>query len=191
MSLLTHLSIPENFVTEGLLLHVSLLPRLEELIVSPAPRVNALPGRECHGFASLRSLDIPNGTLLHRFLSYQVGGLEALRVGNLGSKSLPALARKLPNLLQLSIEGQKFTPQEMFVLGACFQLEEIAILTQCPLGMADLDLHRFRAMFRNLRSLSITTRDSSSCTELRRTTRRGTYPQASRVFETKGRGHGA
>ena len=45
MSLFTHLSLPGNFVTEVLLTHISLLPRLETLIISPSPAMNNLPER--------------------------------------------------------------------------------------------------------------------------------------------------
>jgi hypothetical protein len=160
MSLLSQLSLPEILVTETLILHISLLPQLEKLIVFPAPSENVFSGVESNGFASLRSLDIPNECLLRRFLSYSLQNLEALRVGNLGRKSLPGIARNLIGLRQLSIEGPSFSFPEILPLGACFCLEEINILTRYPLGMDGLDLHRFRAMFPNLRSLSIATREA-------------------------------
>lgn len=155
MSLLTSLSLPENFVTEFLLLHISLLPRLEALTVSPAPMANKLFGEESRGFVSLRSLSVPNEQLLCRFLLYPLQNLEALKVGNLGRSSLRKLSRNLTNLRQLHIEGSRFSPQEAFVLGACFRLEDIEIVVQNPLKTDDLHLHHFRDMFRNLRSLSI------------------------------------
>jgi len=159
MSLLTHLTLPENFVTESLLLHISLLPQLETLVISPTPLTNNLPGGGSHGFVSLRSLDVPTEKFLRRFLSYPILDLEILKVKGLGRDSLPVVARKFSGLRQMSIEGACFSSPEIFVLGACFQLEDIGITTQCPLGMDDLDIDRFRAMFRNLRSLSITIRD--------------------------------
>lgn len=159
LSLLTHLSLPEDFITEGLLLHISLLPRLETLIISPTPVTNNLLGEGCHGFGSLRSLEVPNENYLRRMLSYGIRDLEALKVRNLSQHALPVIVRELRSLRQLSIEGPSFTSLEMFILGACFQLEEIEIFTRDPLGMEDLDLDRFRTMFRNLRSLSITMRD--------------------------------
>lgn len=157
MTLLTCLSIPGSFVTEALLLHISLLPRLRELVIFPASMPCSLHGREHRGFISLRSLDIPNATFLRRFLSYSIQDLETLKVRDLDPDSITNIARKLPNLLHLDIKGQNFPSPKIFVLGACFQLEEIVISTQHPLGMDDSDLHRFRAMFRNLRSLSTTT----------------------------------
>ena len=98
MSLLTHLSLSGNFVTEVLLTHISLLPRLEMLIISPSPAMNNLPGKKSAGFSSLRTLSIPNKNLLRRFLSYPFQGLETLSVGNLGRDSLSEIARGLPCL---------------------------------------------------------------------------------------------
>jgi hypothetical protein len=159
MSLLTELSLPEDLVTEGFLLHASLLPRLETLTVAPALLKNDLFEEESHGFASLRSLDVPTEKLLRRFSSYPMSDLEILKVKGLGRKSLPVIARKFSGLQQMFIEGACFDSHEIFVLGACFQLEDIGIITQYPLEMDDLDIDRFRAMFRNLRSLSIAIRD--------------------------------
>ena len=159
LSLLTHLSLPEDFITEGLLLHVSLLPRLETFVISPTPVTNSLPGGDCHGFGSLRSLEVPNEIHLRRLLSYGIRDLETLKVRNLGRRSLPIIVRKLRSLRRVFIEGSSLTCPEIFILGACFQLEEIEILTHYPLDMEDLDLDRFRAMFQNLRSLSIAIRD--------------------------------
>jgi len=159
MSLLTHLSLPESLVTEGFLLHVSLLPRLETLTISSTPSTNNLSEEKSHGFVSLRSLDVPNEKHLRRFLSYQVLDLEILKVKGLGRNTLPLIARKFPGLRQLFIEGAYFSPPEIFVLGACFQMEEIGIMTQFPLRMDDPEIDRFRAMFRNLRSLSIAIQD--------------------------------
>ena len=155
MSLLTSLSIPGGFVTDGLLLHISLLPLLETLVISSTPLVHSLLGGECYGFPSLRSLDVPNDNFLRRFLSYPIRGLETLRVRNLDQNTIPLVARKFPNLQRLSIGGEDFSSHKMFVLGGCFQLEEITVCAHRPLGMDDLDMHRFRAMFRNLRSLLI------------------------------------
>jgi len=159
MSRLTDLTLPENFVTEGLLLHISLLPQLETLVISSTPLKNNLPGGGTHGFISLRSLDIPTEKLLRRFLSYPILDLEILKVNGLGRNALPIIARKFSGLRQMFIEGTCFSSSEIFVLGACFRLEDIGIITQRPMGMDDLDIDRFRAMFRNLRSLSITIRD--------------------------------
>ena len=64
-------------------------------------------------------------------------------------KLLPGRGPQLPYLRQPSAKRRRFTSPEISVLGARFQ-------TQCPLGMDDLGLHRFRTMFRNLRSLTIT-----------------------------------
>lgn len=61
----------------------------------------------------------------------------------------PGRGPQLPYLRQPSAKRRRFTSPEISVLGARFQ-------TQCPLGMDDLGLHRFRTMFRNLRSLTIT-----------------------------------
>ena len=188
MSLLIHLSIPEDFVTESLLLHISLLPRLETLVIASTPLAHRLSGGECEGFPSLRSLDVPDEILLHRFLSYPVRNLESLRVKDIGQKSLPAVARKLPNLRQLSIGGQGFTSPEIFVLGACFQLEEISIIIQDPPGTNDLNLHQFRAMFRNLWSLTIVTRDPFSNVEFCHTRHRRDVADASWVVEANGVG---
>lgn len=162
MSLLTHLSLPESVMTEFLLLHISLLPRLQSLIIFPARITNNLFGKASDGFVSLRSLDVPNTKLLRPFLSYPLRGLEALKVGNLDRDSLPILSRKLTGLRQLHIESESFSLQEIFILGGCFQLEEIEVITQYPLEMGDLDRHRFRDMFRNLRFLSIVTRERCS-----------------------------
>lgn len=159
MSLLTHLSLPENIVTEGLLLHLSLLPRLETFKIYPTLSTNSLSGEVSYGFVSLRSLDVPNQKILQWFISYPMLDLEILKVRGLGRGSLPKIARKFSGLRQIYIEGASFGSPEIFVLGACFQLEEIEILTQRPLEMDDLDLDQFRTMFRNLRSLSIATRD--------------------------------
>ena len=159
MSLLTHLSLPENLVTETLLLHISLLPQLETFKVSPTPLASRLSANESHGFGSLRSLDVPSEKLLQRFLSYPISDLEILKAGGLSQRSLPMIARKLPDLREIHIEGAGFSSPEIFVLGACFRLEEIEILTQHPLEMENLDLDRFRSMFRNLRSLSIAIRN--------------------------------
>lgn len=158
MSLLAHLALSENFVTEIFLLHISTLPRLETLTIFPAPLVDNLSGEESRGFNSLRSLDLPNEGLLRRFLSYPLQDLEALRVGNLGGNSLQLIARSLTGLQQLHIEGSSLSSPEIFALRACFRLEVVKICTDHPLEMDDLDLHRFRAMFRNLRSLSIEAR---------------------------------
>ena len=190
MSLLTYLSIPGNFVTEALLLHLSLLPRLQELVISPAFMTHSLLGRERHGFASLRSLDIPNGSFLHQFLAYPIQDLETLKVRDLDPNAISIIARRLSNLRRLHIKGQDFPTSKIFVLGACFQLEEITISTQHPLGMDDLDLHRFRAMFRNLRSLSITIWGFSGGTESHHTTHSREGSEASWVVETNGAGHG-
>jgi hypothetical protein len=192
MSLLVHLSIPEVLATEYFLLHISLLPRLETLIISPTPLTHSLLGGECYGFPSLRSLDVPNESFLRRFLSYPVRDLDALRVRNLDRHALPLIARELSSLRRLSIfiKGSNFTPQEVFVLGACFRLEEIGIITQSPLGMNDSDLHRFRAMFRNLRSLSIAREDSPRTTGFHRTDHRRDDTNASRVVEENGVNHG-
>lgn len=190
MSLLTHLSIPEDFVTEDLLLHISLLPRLEILVVSSTPLTHVLLGGECQGFPSLRSLDVPGESLLRRFLSYPIQDLETLRVRDLDQNTLPVVARKLPNLRQLSLEGRSFTSPEIFVLGACFQLEEVNITTQYPMGMDDLDIHRFRAMFQNLRSLTTTTRDPLSGVEVHYTRYRRDVAEASWAVEANGLGRG-
>ena len=191
MSMLTYLSVPGEFVTEDLLLHISLLPRLETLVISPTSMTRSPLGREHHGFVSLRSLDIPNGTFLHRFLSYPIRDLETLRVRDLDRNSIKAIARGLPSLRYLYIEGQFFASPEMFVLGACFQLEEIAVSAQHPLGMDDSDLHRFRAMFRNLRSLSITIRGFSRGTEPRHTMHSREGTEAPWEVETNVACHGA
>jgi len=160
LSLLRHLSLPEVFVTESLLLHISLLPRLETLIISPTPVVSSLPGGgDCHGFVSLRSLEVPNESHLRRMLSYGIRDLETLKVRNISRHALPVVARQLQSLRELSIEGTSFASPEICILGACFQLEEIEVITKYPLGMDGPDQDRFRAMFRNLRSLSIVTRD--------------------------------
>ena len=190
MSLLTYLSIPGNFATEALLLHISLLPRLRKLVISPASTTRSLHGREHPGFLSLRSLDIPDGNVLHLFLSYQILDLDTLKVKHLDPNSISIIARRLPNLRRLFIGGQSFSSPGIFVLGACFQLEEISISTQHSLGMDDLDLHRFRAMFRNLRSLSITIRGFSKGTELHHTTHSRGGTEAPWVVETNGAGHG-
>ena len=190
MSSLIYLSIPGGFVTEALLLHISLLPLLEELVILPASLTHSLPGRERYGFVSLRSLDIPNGTFLRRFLSYRIRDLEGLKVRALDRDSILEIARGLPSLRYLSIEGQDIASPQIFVLGACFQLEKITISTRRPSGMNNLDLHRFRDMFRNLRSLSITIRDFSRGTELRHTTHSREGIEASWVVRTNGVGHG-
>jgi hypothetical protein len=158
MSLLTHLSLSENLLTEISLLHISVLPTLETFVVFPAPPAGDLSGEGTLGFESLRSLDLPNETLLRRFLSYSLQDLEVLKVGNLGRDSLK-LIRGLTGLQFLRIEGPSFGPPEIFALGACFRLEGIEIQSCHPLGMDDSDLHRFRAMFQNLRSLSIVAQD--------------------------------
>ena len=164
MSLLIHLSVPETLVTDFFLLHVSLLPRLETLIVSPAPVTNNLFGEESHGFVSLRSLDLPDERLLRRLLYYPLQDLKILKVGGLGRSSLQKLCSNLTGLRQLSFEDANLDPQDIFMLGACFQLEDIKILTQYPWELGDLELHRFRGMFRNLRSLSVVTREPQSRT---------------------------
>lgn len=159
MSLLTDLTLPESIVTEGLLLQLSLLPRLEALTISPAPPANDLSGRVPRGFAPLRALEIPNGNLLRWFASHPLLGLDSLKVAGLDGKALIVIARKFPNLRQISIEGASFGARDLLVMGACFQLEDIKITTQDPLGMDDVDLDRFRSMFRNLRDLSVVVRD--------------------------------
>ena len=159
MTFLTHLTLPENFVTGGLLFHISLLPQLETLVISPTPLTNNLPGGGAHGFVSLRSLDVPTEKFLRWFLSYPVLDLEILKVKGLDRNSLPMIAHKFSGLRQMFIEGTYFSSPEIFALGACFQLEDIGIITQRPLGMDDPDIDRFRATFRSLRSLSVTIRD--------------------------------
>ena len=175
MSLLAHLSLPEALATEVLLLHISLLPRLETLTIYPVPTKNGIFGEESRGFVSLRSLDLPNEKLLNRFLSYPLRDLEILKARNLSRNSLQKLARNLTGLQKLCIEGSSFSLHEIFLLGACFQLEEIEIITQYPLEMDDLDLRRFRDMFRALRSLSITTQDPQSNFGLSSELRGGVY----------------
>lgn len=160
MTMLASLSVPENFVTEILLLHISLLPHLEELSVLPATPANDLPGKQSNGFEPLLSLDVPNERLLQRFLCYAPQNLKTLKVANLGQNSLRKIARTLPGLQRLYVEGSSFGSPEIFVLGACFQLEEIEIHTDYALGMNGSDLRQFKSMFRNLRSLSIVPRDS-------------------------------
>jgi len=160
MSLLTHLFLPEDLVSETLLYHASLLPRLEKFKVSAAPLIKSLSAKGSHGFRSLRSLGVPNENLLLCFLSYSIPDLKVLKVRGMGQRSLVTLARRLPDLREVYIEGTGFSSPEIFVLGACFQLEEIEIRTQDPLEMEDLELDRFRAMFRNLCSLSIAIRDN-------------------------------
>lgn len=155
MSLVTHLSLPGDLVTEYLLLHIALLPLLESFVVFPAPLMSDLSGEGSGGFGSLRLLDVPDANFLRRFSSYQNLDLETLKVGGLSRNSLSIIARNFAGLRRVSIEGTGFKSSEIFVLGACFQLEEIEILTQRPLGMDNEDLHQFRTMFRNLRSLSI------------------------------------
>ena len=155
MSLLTGLSLPENLVSEFLLLHISLLPRLETLTVSPASVTSNLFGEESHGFVSLRSLNVPNENLFCRFLLYTLRDLEVLKVGKLGRNSLQRLSRNLTSLKKIYIEDPGFSLQEISVLGACFRLEEIKIVSPSPLKIDGLHLHRFRDRFRNLRSFSI------------------------------------
>ncbi|KAF9779985.1 hypothetical protein BJ322DRAFT_1023890 [Thelephora terrestris] len=55
MSLLAYLSLPENLLTKNFLSHISILPRLETLVVFPAPLADDLLGEGSHGFGSLRS----------------------------------------------------------------------------------------------------------------------------------------
>ena len=155
MSLLTHLSLPGDLVTEYLLSHIALLPLLESFAVSSTPLINNLSGEESNGFGSLRFLDVPDANFLRRFSSYRHLDLETLKVRGLCQDSLSVIARNFFGLREVSIEGTGFNLSEIFVLGACFQLEEIEIFTQCSLGMENVDLRQFRAMFRNLRSLSI------------------------------------
>ena len=159
MSSLTQLSLPECVVTGGVLLQLSLLPRLEAITISPSPPTNKLSGEVSHGFPLIRSLEIPNETFLSWFASYPVLDLEILKAMGLGGKALRMIARKFPNLRQISIEGTSFDPRELWVMGACFQLEAIEISVKYPLEMDDLDLDRFRAMFPKLNTFSIVIRD--------------------------------
>ena len=94
ISLLTHLSLPGNFVTEVLLTHIPPPPSGNTNNFSFSR--NEQPTRKkSAGFSSLRTLSIPNENLLRRFLSYPFQGLETLSVGNLGRDSLSEIARGL------------------------------------------------------------------------------------------------
>ena len=162
MSLLTNLSLPESLVTGGLLFHLSVLPQLEVLTISPAPPGNDLSGRVSRGFTSIRALEVPSEELLRWFATYPLPGLEALKVTGLDGRALVVIARKFSNLRQISIEGASLGSQDLSVLGACFQLEVIRVATRCSLGMDGKELDQFRAMFRNIRTLSIVTQDNEN-----------------------------